>query len=87
MVEVAKANGVKRAYLIEGAENLSSDMFNDDMVVGLSSGASTPETVVLEVIKKLKEYGATSVRELDGKEENTRFPFPDSITFSSAANP
>lgn len=87
LVEVAKACGVKEASLIEGAENLSPEMFSEGMVVGLSSGASTPETVVLEVINRLKEYGALSIEELDGKEENTRFPFPDSITFSSAATP
>ena len=87
LVEVAKANGVERAFLIEGAENLSQDMFSEDTVVGLSSGASTPETVVLEVIKKLQDFGADSVQELDGKEENTRFPFPDSIKFTNAANP
>lgn len=87
LVEVAKANGVEKAYLIEGAQNLSREMFSEDMVVGLSSGASTPETVVLEVIRRLEEFGACSVHELDGKEENTRFPFPDSIKFSSASNP
>jgi len=87
LVEVAKSNGVENAYLIEGAEDLSRAMFSEDIVVGLSSGASTPETVVLEVIKKLEEFGASSIQELDGKEENTRFPFPDSIRFSSAANP
>ena len=87
LVEVAKASGVKKAFLIEGAENLSPGMFSDGMTVGLSSGASTPETVVLEVISRLKEYGASSIEELDGKEENTRFPFPDSIKFSSAARP
>ena len=86
LVEVAKANGVENAYLIEGAENLSPGMFSDDMVVGLSSGASTPETVVQEVISRLREFGAVSVHELDGKEENTRFPFPDSIRFTSAAS-
>ncbi len=86
LVEVAKANGVENAYLIEGAENLNGDMFREDMVVGLSSGASTPETVVLEVISRLKEIGADEVEELDGKEEHTRFPFPDSIQFKSALN-
>jgi len=87
LVEVAKANGVDKAYLIEGAENLNPEMFSEDSVVGLSSGASTPETVVLEVIKKLEEFGASSIHELDGREENTRFPFPGSIKFSSVANP
>lgn len=85
LVEVAKACGVKDAYLIEGAENLDRSMFRDDMVVGLSSGASTPETVVLEVISRLKEFGACDVEELDGKEEHTRFPFPDTIQFKTAS--
>jgi 4-hydroxy-3-methylbut-2-enyl diphosphate reductase len=82
LVEVAKSSGVKEAYLIEGANNLKRDMFRDDMVVGLSSGASTPETVVLEVIDRLAEFGADSIMELDGKEEHTRFPFPDLLEFN-----
>jgi 4-hydroxy-3-methylbut-2-enyl diphosphate reductase len=86
LVEVAKSSGVENAYLIEGADNLDSGMFRGDMVVGLSSGASTPETVVLEVISRLKEFGADEVEELDGKEEHTRFPFPDSIRFKTASN-
>lgn len=87
LVEVARVNGVEKAYLIEGAQNLDRGMFREDTVVGLSSGASTPETVVLEVIERLKEFGASSVEELDGKEEHTRFPFPDSIQFADASNP
>jgi 4-hydroxy-3-methylbut-2-enyl diphosphate reductase len=86
LVEVAKSSGVENAYLIEGAGNLDSAMFRDNMVVGLSSGASTPETVVLEVISRLREFGAEKVEELDGKEEYTRFPFPDSIQFQSATD-
>lgn len=86
LVEVAKANGVEKAFLIEGAQDLDIHQFSGDMVIGLSSGASTPETVVLEVIARLKEFGADSVEELDGKEEHTRFPFPEQIQFSSALN-
>jgi 4-hydroxy-3-methylbut-2-en-1-yl diphosphate reductase len=82
LVEVAKSTGVKEAYLIEGANNLKKDMFRDDMVIGLSSGASTPEAVVQEVVDRFVEFGADSVRELDGKEEYTRFPFPDSLEFN-----
>jgi len=86
LVEVAKANGIKKAFLIEGARDLDNHEFTSEMVIGLSSGASTPETVVLEVIARLKEFGADSVEELDGKEENTRFPFPDTIQFTSASS-
>jgi 4-hydroxy-3-methylbut-2-enyl diphosphate reductase len=85
LVEVAKSSGVKNAYLIEGADNLRREMFRENMVVGLSSGASTPETVVLEVISRLREFGADEVEELDGKEEHTRFPFPDTIQFKTAS--
>lgn len=81
LVEVAKSAGVKEAYLIEGADNLKKDMFREDIVVGLSSGASTPETVVQEVIERLVKFGADSIRELDGKEEHTRFPFLDLLEF------
>ena len=79
LVEVAKSCGVKEAYLIEGADNLDKNMFRDDTVVGLSSGASTPEAVVQELIDRLSEFGATSVEELGGKEEYTVFPFPESL--------
>ncbi|HKQ33070.1 MAG TPA: 4-hydroxy-3-methylbut-2-enyl diphosphate reductase, partial [Thermodesulfobacteriota bacterium] len=85
LVEVAKSSGVKDAFLIEGADNLRREMFRNGMVVGLSSGASTPETVVLEVITRLREFGADEVEELDGKEEHTRFPFPDTIQFKAAS--
>lgn len=85
LVEVARSSGVKDAFLIEGADNLKREMFRNGMVVGLSSGASTPETVVLEVIARLREFGADDVRELDGKEEHTRFPFPDTIQFRTAS--
>jgi len=83
LVEVANAHGVEKAYLIEGAENLNKEMFVDCPVIGLSSGASTPEIVVMEVINKLKEFGAKEIEELEGKDEFTRFPFPESLEFSN----
>lgn len=83
LVEVAKSCGIKNAFLIEGAEDLESHMFDDNTVVGLSSGASTPEIVVQEVIEKLREFGAENVEELSGQEEYTRFPFPDKLQFIS----
>jgi len=81
LVEVAKSSGVERAYLIEGVQDLKPDMFRKDMVIGLSSGASTPEIVVREVIDKLREFGADDVEELSGEEEYTRFPFPEKLEF------
>ena len=86
LVEVAKFSGIENAFLIGGAEDLEKTMFSDDIVVGLSSGASTPETVVEEVIDRLIQFGADSVEELDGKEEFTRFPLESSLQFTSPNN-
>lgn len=83
LVEVAKSCGVDKAFLIEGADDLESHEFGDNTVVGLSSGASTPEIVVEEVIRKLVELGADNVEEMNGQEEYTRFPFPQSLEFIS----
>lgn len=83
LVEVAKSCGVDDAYLIEGADSLKEDMFNKKMVIGLSSGASTPEVVVQEVIDKLKYFGANKIEELNIKEEFTRFPLQDSLEFTT----
>lgn len=86
LVEVAKSCGVENSYLIEGADNLNEKMFDKKMVIGISSGASTPEVVVQEVINKLKDFGAIEVEELNVKEEFTRFPFSDSLEFSVNQN-
>lgn len=82
LVEVAKSSGVHKAYLIEGADSLHQDMLKESKVVGISAGASTPEAVVQEVISRLRGFGADKVEELDGKEEHTRFPFPDSLIYA-----
>ncbi len=85
LVEVAKAYGVSNSHLIEGSETLvNADMFEKNMTVGLSSGASTPEVIVKEVVARLRELGATSFEELTLKEESTKFPFPGSLEFQTS---
>jgi len=83
LVEVAKSHGVSNSYLIEGPDSIEEKMLSGHSIVGLSSGASTPEFVVSEVIDKLKKLGAKKVEELQIKEEYTSFPLPDSVEFLS----
>lgn len=83
LVEVAKSCGVKNAYLIEDSDGVKEKMLERDMTVGLSSGASTPEAIVEEVVSRLKTLGAKTVEELMLKEEFVRFPFPYSLEFST----
>jgi len=84
LVEVAKSCGVRKAYLIEDTEGLGGvETLERDMTVGISSGASTPEVIIEELLAKLKDLGATTFEEFSLKEESTKFPFPHSLEFST----
>jgi len=84
LVEVAKSCGIKKAYLIEDTEGLERiGTLDQNITVGISSGASTPEVIIKELLSKLKDLGATNFEELNLKEESTKFPFPHSLEFST----
>ncbi len=76
--EVAEKLGVP-AKLIENADSLQREWFEGVNHVGLTAGASAPESLVQGVIKRLKEWGALSVRNLGGVEENVAFPMPKGL--------
>ncbi|MCW8902080.1 4-hydroxy-3-methylbut-2-enyl diphosphate reductase [Sedimenticola sp.] len=67
------------AYLIDRADDIDPNWLNGINMVGLTAGASAPDLLVDEVIKKLKERGATSVRTLSGREENVTFSLPRAL--------
>jgi 4-hydroxy-3-methylbut-2-en-1-yl diphosphate reductase len=47
--------------------------------VGLTAGASAPEVLVQEVVSRLREMGAVSVRKMNGLQENTKYPLPKGL--------
>jgi 4-hydroxy-3-methylbut-2-enyl diphosphate reductase len=77
--EVAEKYGTK-AYLIEGAEDLDPQWLKNTASVGITAGASAPESLVQKLLLAVKELGASSVRRLPGAEEHIRFPLPKSLT-------
>lgn len=77
--EVAEKLGVP-AKLIENADCLNRDWFNGIKHIGLTAGASAPESLVQDVVKRLKDWGANSVRTLDGAQENVSFPLPKGLS-------
>lgn len=77
--EVGEQSGL-RAYLIEDEEELRPDWFSDGSRVGVTAGTSAPETVVRRVLDRLRTYGATTIREMEGKEEEVRFRLPDILS-------
>ena len=70
--EVAQAHGVD-AYLINGPDELDSSWLEGIENVGITSGASTPESMVQAVIESL---GADEVERIDGEDEDVNFVLP-----------
>ena len=73
--EVAERHGVP-AYLINSAEDLDQSWVSGVAKVGITSGASTPEVLVDEVISKLKP---DSVSTLKGIGEDVTFTLPKEL--------
>ena len=70
--EVAEANGVT-AYLINGPDEMDSAWLEGVENVGITSGASTPEDLVLAVIDAIAPDEVTTI---DGVDEDVSFVLP-----------
>ena len=77
--EVAERKGIE-AYLIDGPESIDAAWIQGRQRIGISAGASAPELLVQQVIKRLKELGAVSVRNMGGLEEHVSFPLPKGLS-------
>jgi len=80
--ELADRLGVP-AYMVEDATELQPEWFAATARVGLTAGASAPESLVQGVVTRLKELGAVSVRTLAGAEETMKFPLPKGLKIDS----
>ena len=77
--EVAEKYGAE-AYLIDGAEDLDPTWLQKHSRIGVTAGASAPESLVQKLLTAIKELGASSVRILPGAKEHVRFPLPKSLS-------
>lgn len=77
--EVAEREGA-RAYLVDTTEHVDLAWFEGVTRVGITAGASAPESLVQEVVTFLKEHaGADEVIAMEGVEENVAFPLPKGL--------
>jgi 4-hydroxy-3-methylbut-2-enyl diphosphate reductase len=67
--EVAEGQGV-RGYMIDGPQDIQREWLTGVHKVGLTAGASAPEQLVQQVVRRLQEWGAEIVHEQQGKTEN-----------------
>jgi len=73
--EVSQKCGA-RAYLVESAGELRQDWTANASTVGVTAGASAPETVVVQVVAQLEAWGADVVTEASGHRETVVFNLP-----------
>lgn len=69
----------KPAYLVDDRALLQKEWVQGKEKIGVTAGASAPEVLVQSVIEKLKEWGADSVVECSGIEENITFSLPKAL--------
>jgi 4-hydroxy-3-methylbut-2-enyl diphosphate reductase len=66
----------KPAYLIDDADALEASWFAGVTSVGVTAGASAPETLVRGVLDGLRQFGEIEVTTMAGVAEDVRFRFP-----------
>ncbi|HMM84269.1 4-hydroxy-3-methylbut-2-enyl diphosphate reductase [Azohydromonas sp.] len=73
------------AHLVDSADDLQPAWFEGRPRVGLTAGASAPDILVQQVIARLRELGAVSLRTMDGVRETVHFPLPKGLGDRSMA--
>jgi 4-hydroxy-3-methylbut-2-enyl diphosphate reductase len=73
--ELGEKQGVP-SYLIDGAEDIKAEWLEQPDRIGVTAGASAPESLVEGVAARLEEQGADSVSNLKGARESMEFALP-----------
>ncbi len=75
LVEVARAGGIP-AHLVDGADEIDETWLAGVETVGLTSGASAPEVLVVEACEWFRSRGVDEIAELRPERENVFFRLP-----------
>lgn len=78
LCELAEKQGVP-AYLIDGAEDIQAKWLQGISRIGLTAGASAPESLVTGVIEHLRAQGASKLEQIDGVVERMEFALPKAL--------
>jgi 4-hydroxy-3-methylbut-2-en-1-yl diphosphate reductase len=78
LVEVAREHGAE-AHLIDNEAEVRDVWLEGKRVVGITSGASAPEELVLRLVEFFRARGTTDVSELEVVQEDVRFMLPKPI--------
>ncbi len=76
LVEVARDAGAAAAYLVDDVSHIDAAWLDGVATVGVTSGASVPETLVAELLAWLAARGFAEVSEVTAAEERLVFALP-----------
>jgi 4-hydroxy-3-methylbut-2-en-1-yl diphosphate reductase len=76
LVEVAIAAGAKNAVLVDDAAGIDSSLLNDIQILGVSAGASAPESLIEAFLTSLTEKWTLSVETIETAREDIVFNTP-----------
>lgn len=79
LVEVALDSGAKASYLVDDASEIDERWLDGVWTVGVTSGASVPESLVTGVLAWLAERGFDTVEEIDAERETLVFALPPEL--------
>ncbi|MBL0925016.1 MAG: 4-hydroxy-3-methylbut-2-enyl diphosphate reductase [Sphingomonadaceae bacterium] len=83
LVEVAARSGAK-AYLVQRAEDISMNWFDNVDTLGLTAGASAPEVLVREIIDALAMHFDIEEQQVTTAEESIIFKLPRELAGAAA---
>jgi 4-hydroxy-3-methylbut-2-enyl diphosphate reductase len=85
LVEVAREHGAD-SYLIDSESEVREEWLEGKQVVGITSGASAPESLVQRLVEFFHSRGTSDVQELEVVQEDVRFMLPKVIRQGLAAS-
>lgn len=78
LVEVAQKSGIA-SYLVEDSHSISSAWLQNAKHIGITAGASTPESLVESVVSQLRDFGFEHIHQLDTVPEDVHFALPPGL--------
>mgnify|MGYP003334899410 FL=1 len=67
------------SYMVDDPSQLCPEWFVGKKRIGLTAGASAPESLAQSIVERIREMGLHHVRNLDGIVEHTAFPLPKGL--------
>jgi 4-hydroxy-3-methylbut-2-en-1-yl diphosphate reductase len=77
--EVALDAGARSSYLVDFAHEIHEEWLDGATTVGVTSGASVPDDLVMEVLDYLAERGFGDVAEVTTAQEKLVFALPQEL--------